>query len=398
MAMEKEIPFTATEKRIKRHVLGKAHGFFAVCAPGLTTVCDSELAAIDALKGVHRDVSDEGVAFHGRLAACYAANLWCRTATRVLMRLHTFSSTTFSHFVSQCKHFPWELFLAPDIPVDVQAATHHCRLHHTDAIARRVFDGASERVSGLKQAQDHPNAPMLQRIFVRGVDDRFTLSIDSSGLPLYKRGIKTAVGRAPLRETLAAGLLRLAGYDGSAFLLDPMCGSGTFSLEAAMMVRNIPPGWVRTFAFERWPGFRAAQWAHLRKEALYRIGFDRPLTILAGDKRPEACERLEGACRKYAFLKDIQVACMDIFDIQPRTLSSHPGFVVLNPPYGIRIGDQTSIPSLYREIASKLTLDFSGWRVVWISPVLPVLKLAESRAYRFPHGGLLLKAVIGRIG
>jgi len=396
--METDVSPKATEKRIKRHVLGKAHEFFAVCAPGLARVCDSELAAIDALKDVRRKVSDEGVAFPGRLVSCYAANLWSRTSTRVLMRLHTFSSTTFPHFFTQCKHFPWELFLAPDIPVDVQVATHHCRLYHTEAIARRVFEGASERVSGLKQAEHRPNAPMLQRIFVRGVEDRFRLSIDSSGIPLYKRGIKTAVGKAPLRETLAAGLLRLAGYDGSAFLLDPMCGSGTFSLEAALMARNVPPGWVRTFAFERWPGFRAAQWAHLRKEALSHIDFDRPLAILATDKRSEACERLEDGCRKHGFLKDIQVACMDLFDIRPRTLSSRPGIVVLNPPYGIRIGDQHGIYSLYREIASKLALDFSGWQVVWISPVLPVLKLAENRVYRFSHGGLLLKAVIGRIG
>lgn len=394
--MEKEATPTATEKRLKRHVLGKAHEFFAVCAPGLARVCDSELAAIDALKDIHRDA--EGVAFSGRLVGCYAANLWCRTSTRVLMRLHSFSSNTFSHFFSQCKQFPWELFLAPDIPVDFQAATHHCRLYHTEAIARRVFDGASERVAGLQRAQDDPKPPVLQRIFVRGVKDRFTLSIDSSGLPLYKRGIKTAVGKAPLRETLAAGLLRLAGYDGSSFLLDPMCGSGTFSLEAALMARNVPPGWVRTFAFERWPGYRAAQWAHVRKEALSRIDFTRPLAILAADKRSDACERLEGVCRKHGFLKDIQVACMDVFDIQPRTLSFRPGIVVLNPPYGIRIGAQHGISSMYRDIASKLALDFRGWRVVWISQVLPVLKLSESRMYRFSHGGLLLKAVIGRIG
>ncbi|MEW6258395.1 MAG: RNA methyltransferase [Thermodesulfobacteriota bacterium] len=398
MAMETERLPTVTEKRIKRHVLGKEHGFFAVCAPGLATVCDSELAAIDALRGVDRRISDEGVAFHGRLVDCFAANLWCRTATRVLMRLYSFSSFTFSHFFTQCKHFPWELFLAPDIPVDVQAATHHCRLHHTEAIAHRVLEGISERVAGLKHAEDHPNDPMEQRIFVRGVDDRFTLSIDSSGLPLYKRGIKTIVGRAPLRETLAAGLLRLAEYDGSAFLLDPMCGSGTFSLEAVSMARNVPPGWVRAFAFERWPGFRAAQWAYLRKQALSRIDFERPISILAADKRIEACERLEAVCRKHEFLKDVPVACMDVFDIQPRALSSRPGIVVLNPPYGIRIGTQTSIPSLYRDLVRKLSLDFKGWRLVWISPVLPALKLAESREYRFSHGGLSLKAVIGRIG
>ncbi len=396
--METERPVMASEKRIKRHVLGKTHGFFAVCAPGLAGVCDSELAEIDALHDIDRCVSDEGVAFQGRLAGCYAANLWCRTATRVLMRLHTFDSLTFSHFFNQCKHFSWELFLRPDIPVDVRVATHHCRLHHSEALAHRLFESASERLPGLKRAEDHPNASMPQRIFVRGVDDRFILSIDASGLPLYKRGIKTDVGRAPLRETLAAGLLRLAGYDGGSFLLDPMCGSGTFSLEAAMMARNVPPGWVRTFAFEQWPAFRPSQWTHLRREALSRMDFDRPLAVLAADKRLAACERLESVCREYGFLKDIQVACMDVFDIQPRTLGSRPGIVVLNPPYGIRIGSEVRIPSLYREMARKLTLDFSGWRLVWISPDPPALKLADSRVYRFFHGGLWLKAVIGRIG
>ena len=112
---------------------------------------------------------------------------------------------------------------------------------------------------------------MQQRLFIRGVDDRFSVSIDSSGDLLYKRGIKTLAGTAPVRETLAAAILMLAGYSGNEALVNPMCGSGTFAVEGALMARNIPPGWNRSFAFMGWPGFRPAQWRHIRNAAEKRF-------------------------------------------------------------------------------------------------------------------------------
>ena len=239
------------EKRIRRHVIGKSHRFFAVTAPGLEPLCLGELESL----GLTGAAVEGGVEFSGRLQAAYLANLCLRTANRILLRVHEFRATSFRALAQEAASFPWELFIAPGAPLRIHVTTHHCRLHHSDAIAERVQNAIAERLSAFSVAE----ARMPLQIFIRGVDDRFTASLDSSGENLYRRGIKTHAGKAPLRETLAAAALMLAGYSGEGFLLDPMCGAGTFALEAALMAKHLPPGGHRDFAFMAWPGFRPQQ-------------------------------------------------------------------------------------------------------------------------------------------
>lgn len=396
--MNPEIAAPSLDKRIKRQVIGKTHGFFAICSPGLAPLCREELTGLCGPQSSDPVASREGVSFQSRLPGCYAANLWSRTATRILMRVMDVAATEFSHFHSQCRKFPWELFLAADNPLRIQATTHHCRLHHSDALTERLLEAIHARIPKLSPLRPDPENMPAQRIFIRGIDDVFAISLDTSGEPLYKRGIKQAVGPAPLRETLAASVLKLAGYDGSRFLLDPMCGSGTFSLEAAMIARNVPPGWLRRFSFMQWPGFKQPQWDHLRREAEATIRHQYPLLIAASDIDTRLCETFEETIRKQPFLEGIAVRPDDFFHLQPAEFSKEPGWIVLNPPYGIRLRKRSEIASFHREISGKLARDFKQWRLAWLSPAEPELDLRLSRRYRLVSGGIPLTLVVGMIG
>ena len=330
------------EKRIRRHVIGKSQRFFAVTAPGLEPLCLGELESL----GLTGAAVEGGVEFSGRLQAAYLANLCLRTANRILMRVHEFRATSFRALAQEAASFPWELFIAPGTPLRIHVTTHHCRLHHSDAIAERVRNAITERLPEYCDA----DARMPQLIFIRGVDDRFTASLDSSGENLYRRGIKTHAGEAPLRETLAVAVLMLAGYSGEAFLLDPMCGTGTFSLEAALMAKHLPPGGHRDFAFMAWPGFRPPHWDFLKRTAdAQAIRLSTP-RIMASDTNPLACQALEECVGRHGLADAVCVTCRDFFDIDPRDLTDRPGLIALNPPYGRRLGSRAQHAMLLRNV------------------------------------------------
>ena len=320
------------EKRIRRHVIGKSQRFFAVTAPGLEPLCLGELESL----GLTGAAVEGGVEFSGRLQAAYLANLCLRTANRILLRVQKFRATSFRALAQEAASLPWELFIAPGTPLRIHVTTHHCRLHHSDAIAERVQNAITERLSDFSVAE----ARMPLQIFIRGVDDRFTASLDSSGENLYRRGIKTHAGEAPLRETLAAAVLMLAGYSGEAFLLDPMCGAGTFSLEAALMAKHLPPGGHRDFAFMAWPGFRPPHWDFLKRNAAAQVIRLSTPRIMASDNDPHACRALEECVGRHGLADAVCVSCRNFFDIDPRDLTDRPGLIALNPPYGRRLGNR----------------------------------------------------------
>jgi putative N6-adenine-specific DNA methylase len=271
---------------------------------------------------------------------------------------------------------------------------------HTGAISERVLKAISSRLG--RQATEPPPGKSGQGLFIRAIKDHFTLSIDSSGENLYKRGIKTHGGRAPLRETTAASILKLAGYQPERPLLDPMCGSGSFSIEAAMMSRRIPPGWYRDFAFMHWPAFRPRQWAYIRQAAL---GGAAPAAaaILASDKDPTVCRRLSETLERCDLCGSVQVVNADFFHMPlppDRPRPDLPGLIVLNPPYGRRIGSQGESQRLIATICDKLISDFKGWRFAILAPPGAIPDGFSSRCHTraFHHGGLKLVLHIGIIG
>ena len=166
------------------------------------------------------------------------------------------------------------------------------------------------------------------------------MSIDSSGAHLHKRGLKRHPGKAPFRETIAAAALLLAGYNGLKPLIDPMCGTGTFSLEAALIAKNIPPGWFRKFAFMKWPAFGQAQWDYLKRQCAKQFSDKKSPLIFASDKDPSACRRLENCLARYHLTDVIKVSNIKFFDFIPHEVTKQTGWIALNPPYGRRLGNR----------------------------------------------------------
>lgn len=379
-------------RRIKRRVAAPTHEFFAATAPGLEPLCRQELAA-PPLSAIDAAVVAGGVTFSGRLVELYRANLHLRTANRILMRIAAFSAENFRELRRQMAKVDWDLFLPRQAKVQVRVHTRHCRLYHSDAVARRV-EAHLQQVLGAPPAESAPVAS----VFVRGTNDRFVVSVDSSGELLHRRGVKTHPAAAPLRETLAAAILMWAGCDTAEPLLDPMCGSGTFALEAASMGLRIPPGWHRRFAFEQWPAFRRRQWQHLRKEA--EQGFADPVTvrIFAGDRDPAALFSLRGCLLSWGLSRSTALFAGDFFDLRPQRMAAGPGLVVLNPPYGRRLKAADAGRADADALFSHLARVYCGWKASVVLPTEQIGRIPfphEKR--RLVHGGLKLALITGRI-
>jgi putative N6-adenine-specific DNA methylase len=316
------------------------------------------------------------------------------------MRIHTFKSTNFRQFEKKVRGIPWELYLQPGSFLNVQVTTKHCRLRHSGAISEKIQKAITLCLSGIEPEEKIPRAASApQNIFVRGVDDRFTVSIDSSGDILYKRGLKKHIGRAPLRETLAAAALLLAGYDPGLPLLDPLSGAGTFSLEAALMAKRIPAGWSRNFAFMEWPSFRPKRWDYIRRQAeSHFVQPDRPL-IFASDTDPGACQKLERCVQKHRLSDAVQVNHRDFFDLNLREFTDGVGVICINPPYGRRLGGRSESEKFFHAICDTLKRDYQGWKLVLFAPNKKLAGTVpfQTESYPILHGGLKLVLLIGKI-
>jgi putative N6-adenine-specific DNA methylase len=395
-------PQLALFKRIKRHIIGRDHIFFAATPPGFETLCLQELLQLEPVAGKARATAG-GVEFEGRLEAGYRANLNLRSANRILMRVCTFKATHFRQLEKILHGIAWELYLPHNSILKVNATTKHCRLHHSGAIAERFQKAIGVRLSAFDaeevEAESAGTPSAVQTIYVRGLDDRFTVSLDSSGDLLYKRGLKRHTGSAPLRETLAAAALLMAGYDGRLPLIDPMCGTGTFSLEAALMAKHIPAGWFRDFAFTRWPAFLTRRWNYIRRQSESGFTrFEQPL-IFASDKDDGACRKLKHCAQLHDLTDAVLIRQKDFFDLDPGELTDQSGVVCLNPPYGRRLGVRRESEKLFAAICDKLKQAYTGWKLVLFTPGRKLAGMAPVQAQPFPvvHGGLKLMLLIGKI-
>jgi len=386
-----------TQKRIKRHVIGKAHTFFATTTPGFESICAQEIAALP-VDIDNTEIVPGGVVFRCRLTGCYAANLHLRIPNRILMRLTDFKATNFRQLEKNVLQFPWELYLPPSSELGFSVKTRHSRLFHTTAITQRIETCIRQRIPRLPSRKTaFPERKGSQHLYIRAIDDHLFLSLDSSGDLLFKRGLKQDVGKAPIRETLAAAILKLAGYDGSTPLLDPMCGSGTFSLEATMLARNIPPGFFRDFAFMKWPAFREPQWHHLKQKAANDIRRINTPLIFASDQDVKRTTELKKISGKFELLDVIQVDNHDFFDFAPQEVTEKPGILVLNPPFGIRLNSDDKPEAFYHDIIKKFEKDFRNWQIAILVKDRAIVKRFPNRFKQYPlfHGGIDLTLLIG---
>ncbi|MEZ4602261.1 MAG: hypothetical protein R2861_02270 [Desulfobacterales bacterium] len=250
------------EKRIKRHVIAKPHRFFAATLPGLEA--RASLMIFKNRNPRHGCGCHRRYRIYRTSSRPVSGQPHPPTINRLLMWLGTFTAANFRQLEKKLDQVPWELFVTPEATCMLNVTSKQSRLIHTKPLKNDSKQHGPEK--------SPPGGSAGQRFPAGAADicpvhnDRFTVSMDSSG-DRWTTGVKTHGGRAPVRETMAAAILMLAGYDPAAPLIDPMCGSGTFSLEAAMMAENIPAGWFRDFAFMDWPAFKAKQWQHIRQVA-----------------------------------------------------------------------------------------------------------------------------------
>lgn len=327
-----------------------ATGLFLATQPGL----EAELAAEARALGLSDVVAEAGgVSCAGDLTTAMRANLWLRTATQVLLRIAVFRAAHPAQLDKRARRVDWARHISADVPVRVEATCRKSRVYHAGAAQTRVAAAITD-ATGAVVADD-----ATLRVLVRIEDDLATISLDTSGAPLHKRGTKQAVGKAPLRETMAAAFLARMGFDGQTRVIDPMCGSGTFVLEAAEIAAGRAPGRARGFAFEDLASFDPAAWAALRAElpppregGALHLGFDRDAGAVAMARANAERAGLSEACA---------------FEAQPISAlvrpDGAPGLVMVNPPYGARIGDRRALFSLYNALGETVRAGFRGWRV-----------------------------------
>ena len=380
--------------------------YFAVSAPGLEPFTAQELASLAFQPaGPGFQPSEGGILFKGELKDLYRANLQLRTTSRILARLGSFfRATTFPELQKRAAHLPWERCLRPAQPVALHVTCRHSKLYHSDAVARSVLAGLEERLgkaSPLVRSDEEADGHPPQLIVVRLADDRCTVSVDSSGELLHKRGYRQAVAKAPVRETLAAALILASGWDSSAVLLDPFCGSGTIPIEAALIKFGIPPGISRRFAFMDWPGYDEAAFAAQRL-ALSSQAADlaaRPPTpmILASDRDAGAIEMARANAERAGVAEHIEFKCQAVSAIAP---PAGPGWLVTNPPYGVRVSEGHDLRNLYAQLGNVLRRKCPGWSVTVLCndpSLLGQMQMDLDSSLGFVNGGIGVRVGRGKV-
>lgn len=324
---------------------------FLVCAPGLEQVLCAEARA-NRFK--QAKTVPGGVTVMGGWPDVWRANLELRGAGRVVARIGAFRAFHLAQLDKRARRFPWAEVLRPDVPVRVEVSCKASRIYHSGAAAERIGKAIRDQLC-CTLAED-----AAVSIKARIEDDLCTIGVDTSGELLHKRGHKEAVNKAPMRETMAALFLRQCGYDGSLPLVDPMCGSGTFVIEAAEMAAGLAPGRSRHFAFEQLATFDAAAWKKLQRAAHERVAMPPP-RLYGSDRDAGAIAMSRANAERAGVASVAQFMQATISELEPP--DGPPGLVIVNPPYGDRIGDKATLHALYRALGQTLKARFSGWRV-----------------------------------
>ncbi|MDB4878255.1 MAG: methylase [Gemmatimonadetes bacterium] len=373
---------------------------FAVTAPGLETLCASELADL----GIRALPEEGGVAWKGSLESIALANLWLRTASRVLVRVAEFKATAFFELELNAKQIPWKRFVAANSEVEFRVTCHKSKLYHSDAVAQRFATAVEWNVKGAKATRskasddDESLPPGDRQLFiVRFVRDVCTVSVDSSGALLHLRGYRQQLAKAPLRETLAAGVLLGSGWTGDTPLVDPMCGAGTIPIEAALIARHMAPGRARTFAFQRWPETDATMWASLLDAARAGELPKSPVAIAGSDRDDGAIAASRANAERAGVSGDVDFSVQPISALTP---ADPPGLIASNPPYGVRIGDTTGLRNLYAQLGNVARRQRPGWELALLSADRPLeqqTKLAFEERFRTRNGGIPVHLVVARV-
>ena len=297
---------------------------------GLEAVVKRE---IQALGYEIEKVEDGKITYKGDERAVVRSNLWLRCADRVLLRMGEFEAKEFEELFQSVKGMDWEYLITPDGSFPVTGSSVKSALHSVPACQSTVKKAIVDRLTESLGVSELPESGPVFKVKVQMLKDRATITVDTSGEPLHKRGYRQRTVPAPMKETMAAALVSLSFWNPDRILLDPCCGSGTIPIEAAMIGRNMAPGLSRGFACEDWPLIDKEIWKEERRKAFEAID-ERPLTIYASDVDPRSMEAAKENAMEAGVFDDIVFKQINITDVRPKGES---GIIIVNPPYGERI-------------------------------------------------------------
>ena len=342
--------------------------YFATCPRGLEALLVDELREIGA--SALRPVPG-GVGFEGDLATSYRANLHSRLATRVLMQLARAPYRNEQDVYDAAYGVPWQRWFTVERRIRVDVTAIRSPLRSLEFITLRVKDAVCDRFRAECGRRPDVDTRLPDVRIAAFLDaQQVTLYLDTSGEPLYKRGYRTERGEAPLKENLAAGILALTGWDRKEPLFDPMCGSGTFVIEAAMMAMRIAPGARRRFGFERLLAHDTKLWSGLREAALATQEPPRALPIFGADVSGRELRYAHENLKAIALDASIELRKADVLEVAP---PARFGVMVVNPPYGVRLAGEQVLADFYPRLGDALKNRFAGWRCYIFSadPELP---------------------------
>jgi len=334
---------------------------FAVSQPGLEEVTYTELKEL----GIEGTVVPGGVEFEGDLREIYITNLWLRSANRVLLRLCRFKAKHFAELVRKASKCSWENYICEEIPVKVRVTSKRSKLYHTKAIEERILRAIRERLGFEPKRAKYEDEGTS--VIVRFENDVCTISINTSGASLHKRGYRVCEVEAPLRENLAAAMVLISGWKGEVPLIDPFCGSGTIPIEGALIAANIPPGRNRRFAFMEWKEFDPELWEELLKEADEKRR-EVKVPILGYDIEPKAVECSEENAKRAEVSGFVQFKNLSFPEVE-----FERALIVTNPPYGVRLPVR-QVEAIYSRLGDWAVRHFKEFELYFL---LPSKKLAE---------------------
>ncbi|KKI54355.1 putative N6-adenine-specific DNA methylase [Staphylococcus equorum subsp. equorum] len=317
----------------------------AVCPMGLEAVVAKEVQEL----GYETTVENGRIFFEGDESAIVKCNLWLRTADRIKIVVGQFKATTFDELFEKTKALPWEAIVEQDGNFPVQGRSVKSTLFSVPDCQAIVKKAIVERLRRAYQERGWLNETGAKYpVEVSILKDNVLLTIDTSGSGLNKRGYRLAQGEAPIKETLAASLIRLANWTGDTPLIDPFCGSGTIAIEACLIAQNIAPGFNRDFVSEKWDMMPDNLYDEMRDEADQQANYDRKLEIYASDIDPEMIDIARRNAEEVGLADIIQFSVKDVNTLTIDT--EEPLALIGNPPYGERIGDRDEVEVMYRYI------------------------------------------------
>ncbi len=350
---------------------------FATCPRGLEALLAEELAGCGA-----QDIKPApgGVGFAGDWRVAYCVNLRSRLATRVLWRQFEADYRNEQDVYDKVLAHPWPQRFDAGRSLMVKVTATRAPLKSLEFVTLRIKDAVCDRFradAGMRPSVDTRTPDVRVHAYFEA--NRFSVYLDLSGEPLYKRGLRQEAGLAPLKENLAAGMLKLAGWKPGIALLDPMCGSGTILMEAAQMALNIAPGADRTFGFQKLKGFRLRLWEEMLEAARDEELPAKPQPIYGSELYGKNLKLAQVNVEAAGLARVIQLKQADVLDLSPPAES---GILLTNPPYGVRLGDEAELAAFYPKLGDMLKQHFAGWQAHILSADTRLPKLIGLKPQR----------------